>query len=211
MKKTAGKTKQKKLTRRQKEILDYLRSVTKQRGYPPSIREICNALELSSSSTVHNHLCNLEERGYIKREPTKPRSIEVIKAKKKSKAGNYERLSGVLSKLKSPLKEVSGNKAGNIMSKILLDLEDRATASFLVEGQNFSSFGINNGDMIIIKSSEIPEQNNLVIAIDENSELITGYYEGKNRKEHYIKTEENILVNLSVNNFVAKITGIIKN
>ena len=66
------------LTERQGKILDYIRSVTRVRSYPPSVREIGEAVGLSSSSTVHNHLNQLERRGLIKRDPSKSRTVQVV-------------------------------------------------------------------------------------------------------------------------------------
>jgi len=71
----------KKLTSRQATILKYIQKVIEDRGYPPSVREIGEAVGLKSSSTVHTHLVNLEKKGYIRRDPTKPRAIEVLKNK----------------------------------------------------------------------------------------------------------------------------------
>ena len=67
-----------KLTARQYEILDYIISEVEQKGYPPTVREIGAAVGLSSSSTVHAHLNILEQLGYIRRDPTKPRTIEIL-------------------------------------------------------------------------------------------------------------------------------------
>src|SRR5207247_11433545 len=66
------------LTERQNKILDYIRYVTKVRNYPPSVREIGEAVGLSSSSTVHNHLNQLERRGLIKRDPSKSRTVQLV-------------------------------------------------------------------------------------------------------------------------------------
>lgn len=66
------------LTDRQRQILDLIRATVAQRGYPPSVREIGDAVGLSSPSTVHSHLSSLADAGYIKRDPTKPRAIEVV-------------------------------------------------------------------------------------------------------------------------------------
>lgn len=68
---------ERKLTRRQNQVLDYIKEVVYSKGYPPSIREIGAAVDLSSSSTVHTHLKTLEARGFIRRNPSKPRSIEL--------------------------------------------------------------------------------------------------------------------------------------
>jgi repressor LexA len=67
------------LTKRQREILSYLLDSMQRKGYPPSVREIGAALGLTSSSTVHSHLAALEKKGYIRRDPSKPRAIEVLK------------------------------------------------------------------------------------------------------------------------------------
>ncbi|WP_391558902.1 transcriptional repressor LexA, partial [Robertmurraya sp.] len=67
-----------KLSKRQVDILEYIKEEVKQKGYPPSVREIGEAVGLASSSTVHGHLARLESKGYIRRDPTKPRAIEIL-------------------------------------------------------------------------------------------------------------------------------------
>jgi repressor LexA len=66
------------LTSRQEQVLEFIRESVRANGYPPTVREICTALHLSSPSTVHAHLANLERLGYIKRDPTKPRALDVV-------------------------------------------------------------------------------------------------------------------------------------
>ena len=67
-----------KLTDKQREILEYLKECILQKGYPPAVREICEAVHLKSTSSVHAHLESLEEKGYIRKDPTKPRAIEIL-------------------------------------------------------------------------------------------------------------------------------------
>ena len=67
-----------KITAKQQEILDYIKATTLQRGYPPAVREICDAVKLRSTSSVHAHLETLEKNGYIRRDPRKPRAIEIM-------------------------------------------------------------------------------------------------------------------------------------
>lgn len=67
-----------KISKKQSEILEYIKSEILQRGYPPAVREICEAVNLKSTSSVHSHLETLEKNGYIRRDPTKPRAIEII-------------------------------------------------------------------------------------------------------------------------------------
>lgn len=71
------------LTKRQSEIYNYIKQVVQTKGYPPSVREIGEAVGLASSSTVHGHLSRLEEKGYIRRDPTKPRAIEIVSDRNK--------------------------------------------------------------------------------------------------------------------------------
>ena len=67
-----------KITAKQKEILEYIKSEILNKGFPPAVREICDAVHLKSTSSVHSHLETLEKNGYIRRDPTKPRAIEII-------------------------------------------------------------------------------------------------------------------------------------
>ena len=66
------------ITPKQQEILDYMKAQVRAKGYPPSVREICEAVSLKSTSSVHAHLSSLEKNGYIRRDPTKPRAIEIV-------------------------------------------------------------------------------------------------------------------------------------
>lgn len=69
---------QDKLTAKQQEILEYIKNTILKKGYPPAVRDICEAVKLKSTSSVHSHLSALEEKGYIHRDPTKPRAIEIL-------------------------------------------------------------------------------------------------------------------------------------
>ena len=67
-----------KISKKQQEILEYIKNQILQRGFPPAVREICEAVNLKSTSSVHSHLETLEKNGYIRRDPTKPRAIEIL-------------------------------------------------------------------------------------------------------------------------------------
>ena len=69
---------QEQITAKQTEILEYIKDTILKKGYPPAVREICQAVHLKSTSSVHSHLAALEEKGYIRRDPTKPRTIEIL-------------------------------------------------------------------------------------------------------------------------------------
>lgn len=78
-------TEENKLTKKQSELLDYIIKEMQQHGYPPTIRELCDKLSVSSSGTIHARLKALERKGYIRRDPTKPRAIELLKTENKTK------------------------------------------------------------------------------------------------------------------------------
>jgi len=86
---------QRELTRRQQEILDFVRADIHRRGYPPSVREIGDAVGLSSSSTVHSHLAALESKGYLRRHPSKPRALEVLEFRDPNLAVDYGQVRAV--------------------------------------------------------------------------------------------------------------------
>ena len=78
-----------KITKKQEEILEYIKDQIMNRGFPPAVREICEAVNLKSTSSVHAHLETLEKNGYIRRDPTKPRAIEILDEISIWSAGNW--------------------------------------------------------------------------------------------------------------------------
>lgn len=151
------------LTGRQREILEYIRKETQSRGYPPSVREIGLAIGLSSSSTVHGHLQRLEEKGYIKRDPTKPRAIEVTA----DYSGRQKRIINV------PL--VGRVTAGQPILAVE-NVEDsfplpydmvRTEESFLlrVQGESMINAGIHDGDYVIVRKQESAHNGEIIVAL----------------------------------------------
>lgn len=78
-----------KITKKQEEILEYIKDQIMNRGFPPAVREICEAVNLKSTSSVHAHLETLEKNGYIRRDPTKPRAIEILDVTSIWSAGSW--------------------------------------------------------------------------------------------------------------------------
>src|SRR5205814_9591755 len=138
------------LTERQNKILDYIRYVTKVRNYPPSVREIGEAVGLSSSSTVHNHLNQLERRGLIKRDPSKSRTVQLVQdaeldQKRRSAVsipivGNVAAGSPILAEQ-------------NIEDHVLLSSELAKEGYFLlrVRGDSMIHAGIFDGDLVLVR------------------------------------------------------------
>jgi len=153
------------LTGRQRQILDFIKRQTRERGYPPSVREIGEAVGLSSSSTVHGHLARLEEKGYLRRDATKPRAIEVLDDG--DRAIHHQRLVNV------PL--VGRVTAGepilavqNVEDYVPLprDLAGGENTFLLtIHGDSMVGAGILDGDTVIVRPQQTAANGDIVVAM----------------------------------------------
>jgi repressor LexA len=152
------------LTDRQTRILDYIRYVTRVRNYPPSVREIGEAVGLSSSSTVHNHLNQLERRGLIKRDPSKSRTVQLVQD-----TGIDEQRRNAI-----PVPIVGHVAAGspilaeqNIEDYILLSPELAKDGFFLlrVRGDSMINAGILDGDLVLVRPQQEASNGSIVVAL----------------------------------------------
>ena len=167
------------LTERQAKILEYIRYVTRVRNYPPSVREIGEAVGLSSSSTVHNHLNQLERRGLIRRDPSKSRTVQLV-----ADAGVDDKRRNAVAV------PVVGNVAAgapilaeqNIEDHLLLSPELAQDGWFLlrVRGDSMVNAGILDGDMVLVKPQ--PEANNgtIVVALVDGEATVKRIERGPN-------------------------------
>jgi repressor LexA len=153
------------LTKRQQEIFDFIKRYTNEFGYPPTVRDIGKAVGLASSSTVHAHLANLERIGMLRRDPTKPRAIEMLD---RAAAGVRAVMGGGL-----PL--VGQVAAGqpivaeeNIEEYIQTpDFAGGAAGSYLlrVRGESMKDVGILEGDLVVVKPQETAQDGEIVVAL----------------------------------------------
>src|SRR6202165_2647288 len=152
------------LSDRQTKILDYIRYVTRIRNYPPSVREIGEAVGLSSSSTVHNHLNQLERRGLIHRDPSKSRTVQPVRAV----AFDKQRRTAVSV-------PVVGNVAAgapilaeqNIEDHVLLSTDLAQEGFFLlrVRGESMINAGIFDGDLVLVRPQQEATNGSIVVAL----------------------------------------------
>ncbi|MBU2598137.1 MAG: transcriptional repressor LexA, partial [Actinobacteria bacterium] len=167
-----------KLTKRQKQILDFIEEFIIKKAYPPSVREICKAVGLSSPATVQSHLDKLKTKGYIKRDPLKPRTIEIISPSKK-----YE---GILGK-----KFVSVPIVGKIAAGIPLLAEQNIDEYFplptnfisskdnfilRVKGESMINAAIKPGDLLVTKKQNTAENGDIVIALVEDEATVKRFF-----------------------------------
>ena len=166
------------LTERQTKILDYIRYVTRIRSYPPSVREIGEAVGLSSSSTVHNHLNQLERRGLIKRDPSKSRTVQLVQD-----AGVDAQRRNAIS-----VPVVGSVAAGapilaeqNIEDHVLLSSEMAQEGNFLlrVRGESMINAGILDGDLVLVRpQQEAPANGVIVVALVDGDATVKRFERG---------------------------------
>lgn len=167
-----GDDKMTKLSKRQQMIIDYIKNEVNEKGYPPSVREIAKAVGLASSSTVHGHLLRLENKGYIRRDPTKPRAIEILD---KSIDSN-------IPKDKARYAPVIGKVTAGIPITAVENIEEfipipSSSASpddnlfvLIIEGESMIEAGILDGDMVIVKQQNTADNGEIVVAMTEDDE-----------------------------------------
>ncbi|MBQ1689304.1 MAG: transcriptional repressor LexA [Lachnospiraceae bacterium] len=164
-----------KITSKQKEILEYLKQHILNKGYPPTVREICDVVKLKSTSSVHSHLASLEQNGYIRRDSTKPRAIEIV-----DDSFNLSRREIV------NIPVVGTVTAGqpilatqNIESYFPLlsdDIPKGESFMLRVKGDSMINVGIYEGDQIIVKKQPTAENGEIIVALIDDSATVKTYY-----------------------------------
>ena len=159
---------------KQQKILDFIRSEIETKGYPPSVREICAAVGLRSTSSVHMHLTQLEKKGLIRRDATKPRALELLDSPL-SKARTVPLVGKVTAG--QPILAIE-----NIEDQLIIpnDLAAMDTELFAlrVQGESMIEAGILDGDIVIVHSQERAENGDIIVAlIGDEATLKRIYYE----------------------------------
>lgn len=166
---------QEKITAKQQEILEYIKETILKKGYPPAVREICEAVHLKSTSSVHSHLETLEEKGYIRRDPTKPRTIEII-----DDCFNLTRrevvnvpLVGTVAAGVPLLAEENIENYYPIPVELLPNAE---TFMLNVKGNSMINAGIFDGDQLIVEQCSTAHDGEIIVALVEDSATVKRYY-----------------------------------
>ncbi len=167
------------LTKRQKEIFDYIRRYASKQGYPPTVREIGKAVGLHSSSTVHAHLANLEKVGLLRRDPTKPRAIELLVDRaKRAIRGPGLPLVGQVAAGEPVLAEENVEEYVEIPQAIGGDKGDYVLQ---VKGDSMKDAGILAGDYVVVQKSNHALNGEIVVALIEDEATVKRFYREKDR------------------------------
>ncbi|MGE5593444.1 MAG: transcriptional repressor LexA [Betaproteobacteria bacterium] len=168
------------ISRRQQQILDFITEQMELRGYPPSVREIGQAVGLKSTSTVHGHLSQLEKKGYIRRDPTKPRAIEVLSA------------SGALRRGSALAVPVVGQVTAGQPILAVQNIEDyfplpkdfgEQGSLFMlkVRGESMIEAGILDDDLVIVRQQDTAENGDIVVALIDDEATVKRFFKEAGR------------------------------
>jgi SOS regulatory protein LexA len=163
--------------RKQSEIYDFLKDYTENKGYPPSVREICEAVDLASTSTVHGHLKRLEKKGMIKRDPSKPRALEIAElSNPKKEMINIP----IIGKITAGLPILATENVEDTFP-IPLDYikHDKELFMLRVSGKSMINVGINDNDLAIIESTNHAINGDIVVALIDDSATIKRFFKEK--------------------------------
>lgn len=164
-----------KITQKQQEILDYIKDEILKKGYPPTVREICETVRLKSTSSVHSHLETLEKNGYIRRDPTKPRAIEICD-------DSFQMVRTEMVSI-----PIIGNVAAGqpILAEenvedyfpVPADVVPKGESFILnVRGESMVNAGILNGDKVFVNVCSTANNGDIVVALIEDSATVKTFY-----------------------------------
>lgn len=164
------------LSSKQLQILKYMKSEVKLKGYPPSVREICDAVGLKSTSTVHGHLARIEKKGYIRRDPTKPRAIEILHQDADENSAReiaYVPIVGTIT-AGVPILAVE-----NIEDTFPLPVEFLPnTEAFMlkVKGESMIEAGIFDKDLVLVRKQSNADNGDIVVALIEDFATVKRFF-----------------------------------
>ncbi len=150
------------LTKRQQEIFDFIKSYSRDHGYPPTVRDIGKAIGLTSSSTVHAHLANLEKLGVLRRDPTKPRAMEIL-----NKAKNAVMPAGLplVGRVAAGQPLLAEENIEDYVEVPQIAGGDEGEYVLKVQGDSMKNAGILEGDYVVVHSTETARNGEIVVAL----------------------------------------------
>ena len=164
-----------KISKKQQEILEYIKHEIINRGFPPAVREICEAVNLKSTSSVHSHLETLEKNGYIRRDPTKPRAIEIVD-------DNFNLVRREMVNVPIIGRVAAGEPLlaiENIESYFPIPAEfmpNSQTFILNVKGESMINAGILDGDNVIVEQCSSADNGDMVVALVDDSATVKTFY-----------------------------------
>ena len=170
------------LNNKQIEILHYMKSQINEKGYPPSVREICEAVSLRSTSTVHGHLAKLEEKGYIRRDATKPRAIEILTDDSqliyKKEILNIPVIGKVTAG--APILAVENIEDTFPLPLDFIGNNNVNVFMLTIKGESMIEAGIMDGDFVVVRQQSVATNGDIVVALIDDEATVKRFYKEAN-------------------------------
>ena len=164
-----------KISTKQKEILEYIKSQILEKGFPPAVRDICEAVNLKSTSSVHSHLETLEKNGYIRRDPTKPRAIEIL-----DESFNFTRREMVnvplVGRVAAGEPLLAEQNVENYFPIPMEYMPNAQTFMLTVKGESMVNAGIFDGDMVLVEQRNYARNGEMIVALVDDGATVKTFY-----------------------------------
>lgn len=196
-----------KISAKQQEILEYIKNQILDHGYPPAVREICAAVNLKSTSSVHSHLATLEKNGYIRRDPTKPRAIEIVDDEFNLTRRELRNIP-IIGEVAAGQPILAEQNIAGYFPVSSDDLPSGELFVLKVRGESMINVGIYDGDQIFVQQTPVARNGDIVVALVEDSATVKTYYkeEGRYRLQPENDTMDPIYVDEVV--ILGKVVGL---
>jgi repressor LexA len=195
------------ISKKQLEILEYIKQQILDKGYPPAVREICSAVGLKSTSSVHSHLETIEKNGYIRRDPTKPRAIEIVDDEFNLVRKEMRNIP-IIGQVAAGQPIFAEQNISGYFPMVSDELPSGELFMLDVRGESMINAGIYDGDKIIVEQTPVARNGEIVVALIDDSATVKTYYkeEGRYRLQPENDTMEPIYVNEVV--ILGKVVGL---
>ena len=164
-----------KISPKQQEILEYIKSQILERGFPPAVRDICEAVHLKSTSSVHSHLETLEKNGYIRRDPTKPRAIEIL-----DESFNFTRREMVnvpmVGRVAAGEPLLAEQNVENYFPIPMEFMPNNQTFMLRVKGDSMINIGIFDGDLVLVEQRQTARNGEVIVALVEDGATVKRFF-----------------------------------
>lgn len=170
------------LSQKQIEILLYIKSEIQRQGYPPAVRDICKGVNLKSTSTVHAHLEKLESKGYIRKDPTKPRAIEILDREDDFLLARKKTVDvPIVGQVTAGLPILAVENIEDTFPVPVEFVKDHDVFFLKVKGESMVDAGILDGDLVLVQEQKMANNGEIVVALLEDEATIKRFYKEKNR------------------------------
>ena len=164
-----------KISKKQEEILEYIKEQILERGFPPAVREICEAVHLKSTSSVHSHLETLEKNGYIRRDPTKPRAIEIL-----DDTFNLTRRElvnvPIIGRVAAGEPILAQENIENYFPIPAEMMPNKQTFLLVIKGESMVNIGIFDGDYVLVQEEHTAQNGDVVVALVDDGATVKTFY-----------------------------------